>query len=64
MIAELHAVRISIDLFGYDILSDFEIAKGYCWNILSGAPLNQVPKDMSDAQLLLDSKWNLKRIIC
>lgn len=62
-LAAIQAVRISNDLFGSDILSSFEMTKGYCKPILPGASPIPFVQEIFDAQLQLDAKRKLTRIL-
>lgn len=61
-LAALQAVRISNDLYGSDILSSFEMAKGFSRAIFDGT-VTTIPSDLVDAKLQLDARGKLTRII-
>lgn len=52
----LQAVRVSNDLCSSDILSDFEMAKGFTKQVDVSSPILEVSQDLLDAPLQLQAK--------
>ena len=61
-VISIRAINISNDLYGNDVLSSFEQAKGYTKPIGGNTP-NTIPKDIIDAQEQLSAKRKLALIL-
>ena len=59
----MQAVRISNDLYGSDILLSFEMAKGFTKLVSKSATVHLIDPDLVKAQLQLEAKQNLTRIL-
>lgn len=62
---ELHAVRsvlISNDLYGNDVMSSFELAKGFAKPI-GGQNIPPTPDNIATAQAQLQEKWKFALIL-
>lgn len=52
----IQAMQISNDLYGNDVVSSFELAKGFTRPIRSDRDVNAVPDDVIEAHVNLSSK--------
>lgn len=59
----LQAVRISNDLYGSDVLSSFEMAKGFTRPSRAWSSALKVDQGIIDAQLQLEAKRRLTKIL-
>lgn len=57
------AIRITNDLYGNDIMSSNELAKGYTRPVESGMSLNYLPKEIVEAHDALVAKRKLTKIL-
>ena len=62
-LAAVQAVPISNDLYGSDILSSFEMAKGFTKPVVSDAQARPLHPDLMNAQLQLEAKRKFTRIL-
>lgn len=62
-LAAMQAVCISNDLYGSDVISDFDMAKGFIRAITISSQVSEIDSDVIDAQLQLEANYKFTMIL-